>query len=46
MLRRIFRKQMKEFLIQMLQEYVKNTDNDIDDVIVAKVTKAMRVGLV
>ena len=46
MVKRIFKKQMKSFLIQMLEEYVKTTDNDIDDVIVARVKKAMRLGVV
>ncbi len=46
MVKRIFKKQMKAFLIQMLEEYVKSTDNDIDDLIVARVTKAMRIGVV
>ncbi len=43
MLKRFFKQQMKMFLVQMLEEYVKTTDNDIDDAIVAKVTKAMRL---
>ena len=46
MVKKIFKKQMKAFLIQMMEEYVKNTDNDIDDIIVARVKKAMRLGVV
>ncbi len=45
MVKRIFKKQMKAFLIQMLEEYVKTTDNDIDDAIVERVSKAMRLGI-
>ena len=45
MVKRIFKKQMKAFLIQMLEEYVKSTDNDIDDAIVLKIKSAMRLGV-
>ncbi len=46
MVKRLFKKQMKTFLIEMLKEYVKTTDNDIDDAIVERISKAMRIGIV
>ena len=42
LVRRVFKKQMKEFAIQMMEEYVKSTDNDVDDALVLKVRNAMR----
>ena len=41
---RVFKKQMKEFAVQMMEEYAKTTDNDVDDQMVARVKKAMRLG--
>ncbi len=46
MVRKIFKKQMKEFAVQMMEEYAKTTDNDVDDQLVARVKKAMRLGAV
>ena len=46
MVRKIFKKQMKEFAVQMMEEYVQTTDNDVDDQLVARVRKAMRLGAV
>ena len=46
LVRKVFKKQMKEFAIQMMEEYVKSTDNDVDDQLVARVRKAMRLGAV
>ena len=46
LVRKVFKKQMKEFAVQMMEEYVKTTDNDIDDQLVARVRKAMRLGAV
>jgi len=46
LVRKVFKKQMKEFAIQMMEEYVKTTDNDVDDQLVARVRKAMRLGAV
>ena len=46
MVKSIFKKQMKEFAIQMMEEYAKSTDNDIDDRLVERVKKAMRLGAV
>ena len=46
LVRRVFKKQMKEFAIQMMEEYAKSTDNDIDDALVKKIRKSMRLGVV
>ena len=31
LVRKVFKKQMKEFAVQIMEEYAKNTDNDVDD---------------
>ena len=46
LVRKVFKKQMKEFAIQMMEEYAKSTDNDVDDALVLKVKNAMRLGAV
>ena len=46
LVRKVFKKQMKEFADQMMEEYVQTTDNDVDDQLVARVRKAMRLGAV
>ncbi len=46
MMKRLFKKQMKVFIINALEEYVKQTDNDIDDLLVKKVKSAMKLGVV
>jgi len=46
LVRKVFKKQMKEIAVQMMEEYVKSTDNDIDDQLVARIRKAMRLGAV
>ena len=46
LVKRVFKKQMKEFAVQMMEEYAKSTDNDVDDQLVARVRKAMRLGAV
>ena len=46
MVKKVFKKQMKEFAVQMMEEYVQTTDNDVDDQLVARVRKAMRLGAV
>ena len=46
LVKRVFKKQMKEFAVQMMEEYAKSTDNDVDDALVLRVKKAMRVGVV
>ena len=45
LVRKVFKKQMKEFAVQMMEEYAKTTDNDIDDALVAKIRKSMRLGI-
>ena len=45
LVRKVFKKQMKEFAIQMMEEYAKTTDNDVDDALVAKIRKSMRLGI-
>ena len=44
--RKIFKKQMKVFAIEMLENYAQTTDNDVDDQLVERVKKAMRLGAV
>ena len=46
LVKRVFKKQMKQFAVDMLEEYAKTTDNDVDDALVLRVKKAMRVGVV
>ena len=46
LVRKVFKKQMKEFAVQMMEEYVQTTDNDVDDALVLKVRNAMRLGAV
>ena len=46
LVRKVFKKQMKEFAVQMMEEYAKTTDNDIDDALVVKIRKSMRLGAV
>ena len=46
LVRKVFKKQMKEFAVQMMEEYAKSTDNDVDDQLVARIRKAMRLGAV
>ena len=46
LVRKVFKKQRKEFAVQMMEEYAKSTDNDIDDALVLKVKNAMRLGAV
>jgi hypothetical protein len=46
LVKRVFKKQMKEFAVQMMEEYAKTTDNDVDDALVLRVKKAMRLGAV
>ena len=43
MVKKVFKKQMKEFAVQMMEEYAKTTDNDIDDALVSKIKKSMRL---
>ena len=46
LVRKVFKKQMKEFAVQMMEEYAKSTDNEVDDALVARVKKAMNLGAV
>ena len=46
LVRKVFKKQMKEFAVQMMEEYASTTDNDVDDALVLKVRNAMRLGAV
>mgnify|MGYP001201538786 FL=1 len=46
LVKRVFKKQMKQFAVDMLEEYAKTTDNDVDDALVLKVKNAMRLGAV
>ena len=46
LVRKVFKKQMKEFAVQMMEEYAKSTDNDIDDALLLRFKKAMRLGAV
>jgi len=46
LVKRVFKKQMKEFAVQMMEEYAKSTDNDIDDALVLKIRNSMRLGVV
>ena len=44
--RKVFKKQMKTFAVEMMENYAKTTDNDMDDELVARIKKAMRLGAV
>tara|TARA_Y100001968_G_C19138882_1_gene610415 strand:+ start:77 stop:259 length:183 start_codon:yes stop_codon:yes gene_type:complete len=46
LVKKVFKKQMKEFAVEMMQEYALSTDNDVDDALVARIRKAMRLGAV
>ena len=46
LVRKVFKKQMKVFAVEMLEDFVQSTDNDVDDQLVARVKKAMRLGAV
>ena len=46
LVKRVFKKQMKEFAVQMMEEYAKTTDNDVDDALVLRVINEMRLGAV
>jgi len=46
MVKKLFKKQMKAFLIQALEWLAAQTDNDIDDLLVEKVKTAMKLGVV
>ena len=46
MLKKIFKKQMKAFIISAIEWLVLQTDNELDDKILAKVKRGMKVGVV
>ena len=46
MVRKVFKKQMKVVAVEMLEDFAQSTDNDVDDQLVARVKKAMRLGAV
>ena len=46
MVRKVFKKQMKIFAVEMMEDYAKSTDNEEDDALVARVKKAMNLGAV
>ncbi len=46
MVKRVFKKQMKAFAVEMMEEFAKTTDNDVDDELVARIKKAMKLGAV
>ena len=46
MLKKFFKKQMKAFIISALEWLVLQTDNDLDDKILAKIKRGMRSGVV
>ena len=46
MLKKLFRKQMKVFIVSALEWLVQQTDNDIDDKILSKVKNGMKLGVV
>ena len=43
LVRKVFKKQMKVFAVEMLEDFAQSTDNDVDDQLVARVKKAMRL---
>ena len=46
MLKKIFKKQMKLFIVLALEWLVQQTDNDLDDKILSKVKNGMKLGVV
>ena len=46
MMKKLFKKQMKTFLVQSLEWMAAQTDNEIDDLLVGKVKTAMQLGVV
>ena len=46
MLKKFFKKQMKAFIISAIEWLVLQTDNDLDDKILAKVNSGMKLGVV
>ena len=45
MLKKFFKKQMKAFIISAIEWLVLQTDNDLDDKILVKVKRGMKLGV-
>ena len=46
MLKKFFKKQMKVFIVAALEWLVLQTDNDLDDKVLARVKSQMKLGIV
>ncbi len=46
MVKKLFKKQMKLFIVNSLEWLVSQTDNDIDDLLLRKIKSAMNLGVV
>ena len=46
MLKKFFKKQMKIFIVSALEWLVLQTDNDLDDKLLAKIKSGMKLGVV
>ncbi len=46
MVKKLFKKQMKLFILSALEWLVSQSDNDIDDLLLGKVKNAMKMGIV
>ena len=46
MVKKLFKKQMKVFIVNSLEWLVSQTDNDVDDFLLRKVKNAMKLGVV
>ena len=46
MLKKFFKRQMKAFIISAIEWLVHQTDNDLDDKILVKVKRGMKLGVV
>ena len=46
MLKKVFKKQMKIFIVAALEWLVQQTDNDLDDKILSRVKNGMKLGVV
>tara|TARA_B100000700_G_C14845967_1_gene761604 strand:+ start:422 stop:604 length:183 start_codon:yes stop_codon:yes gene_type:complete len=46
MVKKLFKKQMKLFIVNVLEWLVSQTDNDIDDLLLGKIKNAMKLGVV
>ena len=46
MLKKFFKKQMKVFIVSALEWLVEQTDNDLDDKILSKVKRSMKLGVI